>query len=124
MLVLIVEPEKEPVVEEISGGLRGMQKIVGGYIQAIYPFEEQVALVCNEEGILLGLPLNRALRDDEGQIYDVIRGTFFLCGAPADSESFSDLTAEQINKFERLFHTPEIFIGVDGGIACLSMEVG
>lgn len=39
-----------------------MQEIVGGTIQVLYPFAEPVALVCNDEGKLLGLPLNRALR--------------------------------------------------------------
>ena len=65
MQVVVVEPKKKPVVQDIDSGLESMQRIVGGSIQAIYPFEEPVALICNEEGKLLGLPLNRALRDDD-----------------------------------------------------------
>ena len=71
MKVIVVEPQKTPVVREIDPGLESMQKIVGGSIEAVYPFEEPVALICNDEGKLLGLPLNRALRDDEGNVYDI-----------------------------------------------------
>ena len=61
--VLVVEPMKAPYEKEIDDGLRSLQTEVGGSIQAVYPFEEEVALVMNEEGKLEGLPLNRALRD-------------------------------------------------------------
>ena len=53
--VLMVEPQKEPCAVEIPAGLKGLQMAVGGYIEAVYPYEEPVALVCNEEGKLLGL---------------------------------------------------------------------
>ena len=59
MQVVIVEPEKKPVVQNIDDTLTSMQQIVGGTIQAVYPFEEPVALICNDEGKLLNLPLNR-----------------------------------------------------------------
>ena len=99
MRVLLVEPGKEPVLQEINGSLKSMQEIVGGTIQALYPFEEHVALICNDEGKLLGLPLNRALRDSEGRIYDVVAGTFFLCGAPANSEKLEGLTEQQTSQY-------------------------
>ena len=91
MRVLVVEPERRPEVKEIDDSLKEMQGIVGGYIQSIYPFEEPVALVCNDEGKLMDLPANRGLRDENGQIYDIVFGTFFLCGAPADSDHFTSL---------------------------------
>lgn len=50
MRILVVEPNKAPYEKEISSGLKSMQEVVGGLIQAIYPFDEPVALVCNEEG--------------------------------------------------------------------------
>ena len=122
MRILVVEPGKAPEVREISGGLKEMQNIVGGLIQAIYPFPEEIALVCNEEGMLLGLPPNRGLWDESGALYDIVCGTFFLCGALSDSESFSSLTPEQITQLERRFHSPEMFIGMEGHIVCLPME--
>ena len=71
--VLIVEPGKEPYVKEIDSGLESLQHEVGGYIEAIYPYEDPIALVCNEEGKLEGLPLNRALRDEDGDIYSFLK---------------------------------------------------
>lgn len=122
MLVLVVEPGKKPEAKEIIGSLESMQEIVGGTIQAIYPFDEPVALVANDDGWLLGLSANRGLRNDDGDIYDIVCGTFFLCGAPADSDSFDSLTPEQIERFKMLFYAPEMFIGMDGRIVCLPME--
>ena len=84
---------------EIDGSLESMQGIVGGLIQVIYPFDDPVAIVCNDEGKLMGLPLNRPLTDCNGDIYDIIAGTFFLCSAPTDSDSFGSLTEEQISKY-------------------------
>lgn len=122
MQILVVEPGKAPEVREITGRLEEMQEIVGGLIQVIYPFLEEIALVCNEEGMLLGLAPNRGLLDESGVLYDIICGTFFLCGAPSDSENFSSLTPEQVAELERRFHTPEMFIGMEGHIVCLPME--
>ena len=123
MRVLVVEPEHRPEVREISGSLESMQEIVGGLIQAIYPFDDPVALVCNDEGKLLNLSANQALRDEAGGMYDIVCGTFFLCGAPGDSDHFTSLTTEQIEQYEKRFHTPEIFLGMDGHIVCLPLEV-
>lgn len=103
MRILLVEPGKRPVLKEIDGSLKSMQEIVGGTIQVLYPFEEPVALICNDEGKLLGLPLNRALRDEEGRIYDVIAGTFFLCGAPDNGGLFQSLTEEDFEMSQRRF---------------------
>ena len=117
MNVLIVEPCKKPRTAEIRDDLDSMQAVVGGLIQAVYPFDEPVALVCNDEGKLLGLPLNRCLRlEDSGAIYDVIAGTFFLCAAPPDSEHFESLTEEQLARYTERFRNPEFFVpkGAEG----------
>lgn len=49
MKILVVEPLKPCRVQEIES-LADMQKLVGGTIEAVYPFHEPVALVCNEDG--------------------------------------------------------------------------
>ena len=89
MNVLVVEPGYAPYEKEING-LQEMQEVVGGLIQAIYPFQEPVAVVCNDEGLLLGLPFNRSM--DGG--YGGVCGTFFICGL--GEENFCSLTPEQI----------------------------
>lgn len=110
MRILLIEPGKPPISTTVDDSLEAMQAIVDGYIQAVYPFEEPVALVCNEEGKLLGLPLNRALRHPEtGVIYDIIAGTFFLCSAPPDSDHFESMSEEQITQYTDCFKHPEIF---------------
>ena len=38
-----------------------MQEIVGGLITAIYPYEEPVGIVANDEGLLLGMDFNRTV---------------------------------------------------------------
>ena len=123
MRVLVVEPERRPEARGIDGSLHTMQGIVGGLIQPVYPFDDPVALVCNDEGKLMNLPANRGLRDKDGQIYDIIFGTFFLCGVPADSDHFTSLTPEQIKTYQEKFYTPEMFWGMDGRIVCLPLEV-
>ena len=101
--VLIVEPEKDPRVEEISHTLESLQQIVGGYIQALYPFDDPVAIICNEEGKHLGLPWNRPLYDENGRIYDIIAGTFIIAGLTKDD--FGSLSDEMIEKYTAMFET-------------------
>lgn len=122
MRILLVEPERRPEVREIDDSLNAMQDIVGGLIQSIY-LDDAVALVCNDEGRLMNLPANRSLRDKDGQIYDIVCGTFFLCGAPPDSDHFTSLTPEQVERYRKWFYTPEMFWGMDGRIVCLPLEV-
>lgn len=62
--VVLCEPGKLARTATIEASLERYQKIVGGYIEAYYPFEEPVCIVCNEEGKITGLPLNRAVYAD------------------------------------------------------------
>ena len=119
MNVLMVEPGKAPYETQIGNDLRSMQGAVGGYIQAVYPYEEPVALVCNEEGKLDGLPLNRALRDADGDIYDIIAGIFFIAGL--GESDFTDLPHELAERFVEQFRQPEMFMRVDGKIVAAPM---
>lgn len=111
MKILVIEPMKEPYVKEIDGKLETMQSIVGGLIQAIYPFDHpEIVLICNEEGKLNKLRLNRALFDKDGNIVDIVAGTFFLCSAPADSENFEGLSDDQIETYKKRFDALEFYI--------------
>lgn len=119
MRVIVVEPQKKPTVREIDPGLEAMQKIVGGSIEAVYPFEDPVALICNEEGKLLNLPMNRALRDENGTVYDIISGTFFLCAAPPDSDRFESLSDQLVKTYMEHYAVPEMFLNVGGDLFVL-----
>ena len=72
--VVLVEPGKLAHPAKITATLEGMQAVVGGAIEPFYPFEEQVCIVCNEEGKLIGLPLNRAVYAYEEQQVDMSYG--------------------------------------------------
>lgn len=105
MKVLVVEPQKPCRVQEIDS-LTDMQQLVGGDIEAVYPFQEPVAVVCNADGKLLGLPMNRPLLDKDYLPYDIIRGTFFIAGL--GQEDFISLTDEQIQRYKSLYDNVQI----------------
>ena len=108
MNVLMVEPGKAPYETQIGDDLQSMQALVGGYIQAVYPFEQPVALVCNEHGKRDGLPFNRALRDSDGDVYDIVAGNFFIAGL--GQSEFTDLPHELAEQFAERFRQPEMFL--------------
>ena len=117
MTVLVVEPMKEPYVKEIDPDLHSLQAEVGGDIGATYPYSDPVALVCNDEGKLIGLDLNRGLRDENGEIYDIVAGTFLVVGL--GEEDFASLSPELIQKYTEQFKTPERFMQINGNIVVL-----
>ena len=115
MNVLIIESEKAPREAKIGSGLKAMQDAVGGCIEAVYPYDDPVALICHEEGKLIGLPLNRKLED-----YDIIAGTFFICGLSEDN--FASLPPDLMEKYKEKFARPETFMRLGGQIIAVPME--
>ncbi len=99
--VLIVEPGKAPYAAEIPAGLAALQDKVEGLIQALYPFDDPIAVIANDEGKLLGLPWNRPLFDEDGNIYDILVGTFLVVGLTEDD--FGSLSDELIQKYTEVF---------------------
>lgn len=75
--------------------------------------------IVNEEGKLNGLPLNRALRDEDNDIYDIVAGAFLVVGL-GESE-FASLTPALMEKYEKLFHSPEAFLNLNGHLTVISM---
>lgn len=117
MKVLRVEQYKPPFVKEIDPGLESLQHEVGGWIEATYPFEDDVAVICNEEGKINGMELNRALRDDDGEIFDAIAGPFLIVGL--GDEDFDSLSDDLIEKYRDIFAQPEVFIRTNSGLLVL-----
>lgn len=107
MRVLVVEPEVLPYEKEING-LEEMQATVGGLIDAIYPWEDRAAIVCNDEAILLDMPFNRSVEGGYGGVF----GTFFVCGV--GEENFCSLTPEQMKVYKEKFRKAEILLGAKG----------
>lgn len=114
MNVLVVEPGYLPYEKEIQDSadhLEQMQAIVGGLIEPIYPYHEEVAIVCNEEGLINGLPFNRSVPGGYGGVF----GTFFICGL--GEEDFCSLPPDLMERFKKEFRNSEILLGFDGNEA-------
>ena len=114
MNVLVVEPGYLPYEKEIldsADHLEQMQAIVGGLIEPIYPYHEEVAIVCNEEGLINGLPFNRSVPGGYGGVF----GTFFIYGL--GEEDFCSLPPELMERFKKEFRNSEILLGFDGNEA-------
>ena len=107
MRILIIEPGHKPRATKISGSLESMEKVVGGKIQAMYPSED-IALIFNNDPSGPLLPQNRAVWDE------IVRGTFFICGAPENRNRFTSLTKKQIRHYKKVFALPEIFLNLGG----------
>ena len=110
--VLMVEPGKLAYEREIGTELKDLQAVVGGFIEPYYPFEEEVCIVCNDEGKFNGMFANRAIYDKEGKMIDIIFGPFFICDC--SSEEFKSLSEEQMNKYKEMYLQPEYFEKVEG----------
>ena len=95
---LLIKPYELPKLIEIENTLKAKQKIVGGYSEVVYlQNDNDVLLICNEEGKINGLKLNR----DIG--YDIIAGPFLVVGNDYENGDFKSLTEEQIIKYKIRF---------------------
>lgn len=111
--VVSVPVGKPATLKEISTDLKSLQSEVGGTMQCVYPFTDEVGLICNDEGKLLNLPLNRAIKYEgiSGRnIYDIIAGDFFIAYCPMTSENFESMPYDLAEKYLKMFKYPEKFI--------------
>lgn len=112
--VLRVTPGEEIEIAEIKNTLKTLQHEVDGLVEAFYPFEDNMCILCNEEGRYNGMEPNRAVYDDEGVIMDIIFGPFLIVGL--GEEDFESLTEEQLEKYTEMFRQPESFCIRNGQI--------
>ena len=120
--VIVCRVDERAEVIEIEDKLEAMQEVVGGLIQEYMPWEDEGAIICNEEGKMMGLPLNRGIRSDEGQLQDIIAGDFFICFAPLESERFLSMPPELEEKYKEKFDLPEMFMMENGVIETIKYE--
>ena len=117
MKVLKVEPYQLPEIKEIDPGLSSLQHEVEGWIEATYPFEDPVAIICNEEGKLNGMEYNRAIRDENGEVREIIAGPFLIVGL--GEEDFTSLSEDLLQKYKRMFSQPEVFLQTQSSLLIL-----
>lgn len=118
--VVMVEPGKMARVAKIGSRLEDMQKAVGGYIEAYYPYEEEVCIVCNEEGKLNNMLPNRAIYGEDNEIADIVFGPFFVCDC--SGENFGSLSQEQLDRYTKQFKYPERLFRERGKLMSLPYE--
>ena len=103
--VVLLEPGKLARTAEIGTSLEILQKVVDGLIEPFYPFEEQVCIVCNDEGKINGMMQKRSVKNEDGVMVDFICGPAFICDCR--SESFDSLSDEQLARYTKMFRYPE-----------------
>lgn len=105
MKVLIIEPGQAPKPVEIENSLEAEQAVVGGLIEVVSPpnHPDDAVLICNEEGKLLNLEMNRMICLEDGTPYDIICGPLIICRAPVDSDEFEGLTDSQIETYSKMY---------------------
>lgn len=101
--VLVIKPNKLPEERIIKNTLGAKQEIVDGNIECAYlDNDDSVVLICNEEGKINGLPINR----DIG--HDMIAGTFIVAGDDYETGEFVSLNDSQIEKYKERFNDQSI----------------
>lgn len=100
---LIVNPNELPKEIEFDNNLKSKQELLDGNIEYVsreyYP---DVIFICNEEGKIRGLPLNR----DIG--HDIIAGPFLIVGDDPELGEDRSLTNDQIKKYQDIFNEKSI----------------
>lgn len=121
--VLLVEPNKYPKMIEIDDTLEVMQTVVGGDIEEYMPFEDEVAIICNEEGKITGMAPNRAVYEENSrEMLDIICGKFFIVYAPFEAERFQSLPPDLAEKYREKFKYPERFMRVNNEIVAVPFK--
>lgn len=112
LTVLLVEPLKPPVVVEMASDLESLQNAVGGDIEVARFFDDPIEIICNEEGKIHSLPLNRAIYDEQGDMREILAGSFLVVGDGV--EDFESLSPEMLEKYSKVFEKPEKFYNLAG----------
>lgn len=110
--VVLCEPGKLAQIAEVNNKLEDLQRMVAGYIEQFCPWDEPVAIICNEEAKNNGMAPNRAIYDEDGEILDVIFGSFFICGFCG--YNYGSLSQEQLDRYLKQFERPEQLLKVNG----------
>ncbi len=119
--VLMVEPGKKAYEKEIGTSLDEMYATLDcECIQTIYPFDDLVVIVCDDEGKISGSRANRAIYGENGEMIDIICGKFFICDC--STSSFKSLPDDMMEKYKKEFLLPERFCRVNGEILAVKYD--
>ena len=114
--IVVVKVGEYAKITEIPSGLESLQSVVGGLIEASHFFNDEIALISNEEGKINGMPYNRVVKSTTGTILDVIAGDFFIIGSPSGSTEFASLSDELAVKYRNMFLIPQNFASYNNSL--------
>lgn len=86
--------------EVIRNSLGVLQQYVGGAIQTV-PLADGLLIICNDDGKILGFPVNRAITNGEGCVYDIVVGNALV--VRVDGEEFASINEDDIQLIEKYF---------------------
>ena len=98
---LMVEPMESPKFVTLQNDLDSLQKAVSigapeqGLIELVH-LEDNIYILCNEEGKLIGLTLNRYLGSD------ILCGVFYVVADDAEG-NLASLNPDQVEKYSEFF---------------------
>lgn len=123
MRVLVIKPGQIPITADIDGTLSSLQELVREqecrHIQVFYPFNDNVACICNEEGKMFPFfEPNRAITDDYGHVQDIVYGTMVIAGLSDVDGDLTSLNEEQIERYQEQYHYANEFYIDSSGTLC------
>ena len=122
IMAVLCEPGKQARIVALENSLKAFQNCVGGPIEVTCPYELSAAVVCNAFGKVLGLPVNRALRDNNRNVQDIMAGTFLVVGLD-ENGGFESLSSVLLEKYRRVFQYPEQAVFVEDKILMIPVRV-
>lgn len=119
--VVMVEPGKEAREAVVGTTLEELYEALEcECIQCLYPFNDSVCIICDDEGKIAKKKPNRALYDDDGNIYDVVCGKFIVCDT--NGEDFASLDEDTFYKYWDKFLLPEKFVKIASEIHTIKYD--
>lgn len=106
--IVVCEVGKKPVIKEVDGTLESYQKILGGYIEPVYVYDDGACLLVNEEGIIRNLPVNKLLVDKDSHIVNALFGNIIVVGL--GEEDFCSLSSYLADKYVEILSNNFIFV--------------
>lgn len=106
---IYVSPNQAPAVVQVESSELGFQSLLHGPVEEIFPYFEEVMLLCGAKAKIQKLPPNRVLYDDNDEYIDIVAGDFYLVGAPFTAQNYVSLTKEQIEKYLAKYQVPDNF---------------
>ena len=105
MKALHISPNCAPCIVEISNGGDSYREILEGEIEFSCPYDD-VLLVCLAYGKMMNMPFNRAIRNSQGRITDLVAGSFLVLGLDDEGGTLS-MSEPLIEKYTEMFREPE-----------------